>query len=92
MKASTRNHVLEWMVTAPSFFWLGILFLIPTLLIFAITFHSPLPDGGIGSDWTLDTLKSLGNPNYPAIIWRTIWLSPHSPVPTFLLGPEPDLV
>ena len=25
--------------------------------------------------WTLDTLRTLGNPNYPAILWRTIRLS-----------------
>jgi ABC-type spermidine/putrescine transport system permease subunit I len=25
--------------------------------------------------WTLDTLRGWRNPNYPAIIWRTLWLS-----------------
>ncbi len=75
MKASSRTRLLEWTATAPSLLWLGILFLIPTLLIFAISFRAPLPDGGIGPDWTLSTILSLGNPNYPAIIWRTIWLS-----------------
>lgn len=75
MRAPARNRLTEWAVSAPSLLWLGILFLIPTLLIFAITFRSPLPDGGIGPDWTFSTILNLGNPNYPAILWRTIWLS-----------------
>jgi hypothetical protein len=29
------------------------------------------PYGGIGAGWTLETLRTLGNPNYPAIVWRT---------------------
>jgi spermidine/putrescine transport system permease protein len=31
--------------------------------------------GGIDAGWTLDTLRTLSNPNYPAIVWRTIRLS-----------------
>lgn len=65
----------EYAVTAPSFLWLTVLFVIPTVIVFAIAFKPSDPWGGIGDGWTLDTLRSLGNPNYPAIIWRTIWLS-----------------
>ncbi|HPI72215.1 MAG TPA: ABC transporter permease [bacterium] len=70
-----RRRIYEWFVTAPSFFWLSWLFVIPTLVVFAILFKPADPYGGIGSGWTLETLRSLGNPNYPAIIWRTLWLS-----------------
>ena len=65
----------EWFLTLPSLIWLLLLFLVPTLMIFAITFKPTDPYGGIGAGWTLETLRSLGNPNYPAIIWRTLWLS-----------------
>ncbi len=75
MKAESRRKLSEWLVTLPSFVWLLALFLIPTVLVFAITFKPATPYGGIGEGWTLDTLRTLGNPNYPAIIWRTIWLS-----------------
>ena len=75
MKAQRRVRVLEWLVTLPSLVWLLVLFLIPTVLVFAITFKPATPYGGIGSGWTLETLRTLGNPNYPAIVWRTIWLS-----------------
>jgi len=75
MKAGARTRLAEWLVTLPSFVWLGVLFLVPTVLVFAITFKPATPFGGIGEGWTLDTLRTLGNPNYPAIIWRTIRLS-----------------
>lgn len=75
MKAEARGRLAEWLVTLPSFVWLGALFLVPTVLVFAITFKPATPFGGIGEGWTLQTLWTLGNPNYPAIIWRTIRLS-----------------
>ena len=75
MKAENRRKLSEWLVTLPSFVWLLVLFLIPTLLVFAIMFKPATPYGGIGDGWTLETLWTLGNPNYPAIVWRTIWLS-----------------
>ena len=75
MKAEGRRRLSEWLVTLPSFVWLLALFLVPTLLVFAIMFKPATPYGGIGDGWTLETLWTLGNPNYPAIIWRTIWLS-----------------
>lgn len=75
MKAETRLKLSEWLVTLPSFVWLLVLFLIPTALVFAIMFKPATPYGGIGDGWTLDTLRTLGNPNYPAIVWRTVWLS-----------------
>jgi spermidine/putrescine transport system permease protein len=75
MKIARNKKVQEWLVTAPSMLWLILLFLIPTLIVFAITFKPADLYGGIGAGWTLETLRSLGNPNYPAIIWRTLYLS-----------------
>ncbi len=71
-RASRRG---EWPVTLPSMLWLSVLFVAPALLVFAIAFKPVDPFGGIAPGWTLDTLLALGNPNYPAIIWRTVWLS-----------------
>jgi spermidine/putrescine transport system permease protein len=72
---TARRRGYEWLITAPTFIWLVLLFVIPTLIVFAIVFKPSDPYGGIGAGWTMQTLYSLGNPNYPAIIWRTIWLS-----------------
>lgn len=65
----------ERLATLPSFVWLFVLFVVPAVIVFAIAFKPSNPYGGIGAGWTLETLRSLGNPNYPAVVWRTIWLS-----------------
>lgn len=52
-----------------------IFFVIPTLLVIAMAFRNSDPYGGIGDQWTFDTIRDLRNPNYPSIIWRTLWLS-----------------
>jgi spermidine/putrescine transport system permease protein len=75
MNTAARKRWSEVLATSPSFLWLAALFLVPTVLVFAIAFRPATIYGGIGEGWTLDTLRSLGNPDYPAIIWRTIWLS-----------------
>jgi spermidine/putrescine transport system permease protein len=75
MNIARKKKLNEWLITAPSLFWLILLFLIPTLIVFAIVFKPTDLYGGIGAGWTLETLRSLGNPNYPIIIWRTLYLS-----------------
>ena len=75
MNIERKQRLQETLVTLPSFGWLLLLFVAPTLVVFVITFKPADPFGGIGPGWTLDTLRSLANPNYPAIIWRTLWLS-----------------
>lgn len=70
-----QRRLHEWLFTLPSYVWLAVFFLAPTLIVLAITFKPADPYGNIGVGWTLHTLRSLGNPNYPAIVWRTIWIS-----------------
>ncbi len=75
-RLNRRRRLQEWLVTLPSFIWLLAFFLVPTLIVLAITFKPVEPPyGNIGPGWTLATLHSLANPNYPAIIWRTVWVS-----------------
>ena len=78
MKPSTplRKRIFgEYAITAPSMAGLFFFFVLPTLIIFAIAFRSKGAFGGIGDTWTLNTMAELRNPDYPAIIWRTIWMS-----------------
>ncbi len=65
----------EALITATPMGWLFIFFVIPTLLVIAMAFRSADPYGGIGDEWPLTTIKDLRDPNYPLIIWRTVWLS-----------------
>ncbi|MGI5924251.1 MAG: ABC transporter permease [Lentisphaeria bacterium] len=75
MTSSRRRLWAECSLTAPSMLWLLVFFLLPTLIILAIAFKPADPSGGIAEGWTLQTLASLRNPNYPEIIFRTVWLS-----------------
>jgi spermidine/putrescine transport system permease protein len=78
MPEPTSRHASrrpEWWITAPSLLWLTVLFAVPTLIVFAIAFKPADIQGGIGAGWTLDTLRGLLNPAYPAILWRTLWMS-----------------
>ena len=64
----------EWAVTAPSFLWLLLFFLIPALIVLAFTFHARSANGGVG-EWSLSTWRELVDPDYPTIVWNTIRIS-----------------
>ncbi|HYN01786.1 MAG TPA: ABC transporter permease [Vicinamibacteria bacterium] len=72
MKAGRRG---EWLVTLPSLGWLLVFFLVPTLIVFAFAFKPSDPFGGVGPGWTTATLAGILDPQYAAIVWRTVWLS-----------------
>ncbi len=65
----------ELVFSLPSLGWLFFFFLVPTLLVVLVSFHPADPTGAIGSGWTLDTWRRLGQPSYPMIVWRTFWVS-----------------
>lgn len=69
------GRMRELLLSLPSLVWLIVFLLVPTLMVFAIAFRSADPYGGIGDGWTFEILRRMANPNYPHIIWRTVWLS-----------------
>jgi len=70
-----RRRRAEWLTSLPTLAWLGLFVVVPTLLVFVIAFRPANPYGGIGSGWTLDTIRALWTPSYLAIAWRTLWIS-----------------
>jgi spermidine/putrescine transport system permease protein len=70
MKLDRKPELLS---TAPSFLWLVMFVLVPVAIIFAIAFRPALPAGGIGEGWSLDAIRALGDPSYPALFARTIF-------------------
>ena len=75
MSAGTpRSKKTEWFVTAPSFLWLLLFFAIPAVIVLAFTFHAKSPNGGVG-DWSFSTWRELVDPDYPAIVWKTLIVS-----------------
>ena len=86
MNLRRRQLLKEWGLTLPSLLWLCFFFLLPTLIIFAISFKPSDPLGGVGEGWTLQTILALRNPNYPEIIGRTLWMSALTTVITLTLS------
>ena len=72
-KRKSWINELSW--TAPSFLWLVLFFVIPTVIVFLISFKPTDAFGGIEDGWTATTYFQLVNPYYFVLIWRTIWLS-----------------
>src|SRR5690606_6478931 len=65
----------ELLSTAPSLLWLVMFVLVPVAIIFGIAFRPALPAGGIGTGWSLDAVRALGDPGYPVLFLRTIGVS-----------------
>ncbi|MDX8415234.1 ABC transporter permease [Intestinicryptomonas porci] len=74
-RPSSSKSFVEIFLTMPTALWLVLFFVIPSILIFTIAFHCADSAGGIGSEWTLETVKRVASSNYVAILWRTIWVS-----------------
>ena len=69
-----KSKKAEWFVTAPSFLWLALFFVIPAFIVLAFTFHGHDAQGGVG-EWSMSTWRELADPDYPAIVWKTIRVS-----------------
>ena len=65
----------ECFLTLPSFVWLTLFFLIPTLIVFAFAFKPYDIYGGVKPGWTLETVSQLANIDFLVIFWRTLWVS-----------------
>lgn len=66
-----RNEIL---LTAPTLAWLAALFVVPSAIMVSVSFRPATVDGGVGDGWSLAAWRALGDPNYRAILWRTLWL------------------
>jgi spermidine/putrescine transport system permease protein len=74
MSSSVKSKKAEWLTTLPSLVWLLLFFAVPALIVLAFTFHAHTPNGGVG-EWSLSTWRDLVDPDYPAIVWKTIRIS-----------------
>lgn len=65
----------EWATSLPSFAWLAVFFVVPTVIVLGIAFHAPSADGGFSAGFTLETWHAVFRTPYKEIVWRTIWIS-----------------
>jgi spermidine/putrescine transport system permease protein len=75
LKAAARKRAAGGLVSGPSILWLGLFFLVPTLLVFLLSFRPANPFGGIGPGWTLDNIRRLADPSLFAVARRTLEIS-----------------
>ena len=71
----TGKRWTEIFTTLPSFLWLLVFFVVPTVIVFGIAFHAPSADGGFAPGITLETWNAVVRTPYKEIVWRTIWIS-----------------
>ncbi len=72
---SGKRNRNEFLATLPSFGWLVLFVLAPTLLVLAIAFRTTNPAGGIGDAWTFDQFRVFGEKSVHILLWRTLWIS-----------------
>ncbi|MFT3991809.1 MAG: ABC transporter permease [Luteolibacter sp.] len=70
-----KKHRPEIFTTLPSFGWLTLFVLIPSLLVLIIAFRTTDPSGGIGSEWTLSQFHVFTEKSIHLLLWRTFWIS-----------------
>ena len=75
MKERKKRNWTEVLTTLPSFAWLMVFFVVPTLIVFGIAFHAPSSDGGFAPGITMETWNAVVRTPYKEIVWRTIWIS-----------------
>jgi spermidine/putrescine transport system permease protein len=70
-----KKHRQEFLTTLPSFGWLALFILVPSLLVLTIAFRETDPAGGIGRGWTLEQFRVFGQKSIHLLLWRTLWIS-----------------
>ena len=76
----------EFTLTAPSFLWLAVFFIIPAVLVILISFRGTDSYGVLLPIWTLKAYKSLSGMNLMPVILRTLRLSLYTTVICLLLA------
>lgn len=84
MKVGSPSKQL--LLTAPSFIWLLLFFLVPSIIIFAYAFKPYNVLGEMTEGWTFNTIFSLFDANLLILLWRTFWLSALSTLICLLLS------
>ena len=80
------KNIEEKFITLPSFTWLIIFFLIPTVLVVFISFCTSDPYGNIGKGFSLNAYSEITNISFLIIVGRTIKLSIFTTVICLAIG------
>lgn len=77
MTRRPRQRLHEAALSLPSLGWLLAFFLFPTVIVAMIAFRTYdfRATLGVGGGWTLDSIRSVLDKDYPRIVFRTVWVS-----------------
>lgn len=81
-----QSKLKETLSTLPSFAWMVLFFLLPTMIIIIYSFKPADLYGGVEEGWTLETLLGLYDPYIFSILWRTLWISATATAISLLLA------
>jgi spermidine/putrescine transport system permease protein len=86
MTAHARSSSLSHWLAVPGLVWMGLFFLIPLALVFAISFASRGTYGGIVWEFTSANYLDLLHPLYGKILGQSLWYATVTTAICFLLG------
>lgn len=86
MKRSDRASPHEALLTAPSFLWLTVFFVIPTVIVVFVAFRTADSYGNITEAWSLNAFRAIGTALRGGVLGRTIVLSVLTTVICLALG------
>lgn len=84
--APTRSACRSCWLAAPGLIWMGLFFLVPLALVFAISFASRGTYGGIIWEFTWANYLDLLHPLYGKILGQSLWFATVTTVICFVLG------
>lgn len=85
-RAVSRSSCLTCWLAAPGLLWMGLFFLVPLGLVFAISFASRGTYGGIVWEFTSANYLDLLHPLYGKILGQSMWYATVTTAICFVLG------
>ena len=85
-RAASRSFCLPCWLAAPGLVWMGLFFLVPLGLVFAISFASRGTYGGIVWEFTPTNYLDLLHPLYGKILAQSMWYATVTTAICFVLG------
>ncbi len=71
----SKSRLNEFLLSLPSYLWLILFFVLPTLVICALAFKPHDIYGTLLEGWTFENISLLFTPQSLVLIWRTFWVS-----------------
>ena len=75
MESWKTNKLVFWVMSLPGTFWLGVFFIAPLALVWAMSFGEKTGILTIDITWTLQNYIRSAEAVYLEVIWKSVWIS-----------------